>query len=355
MQSEDDHFDGLPKVLLMGLRKSGKTSIQKVVFENMQPHESSNLRTTVQPEKSTVKSNEFVKFEVWDFPGQNDPLEAHGNKAIAAKILENCGAIVFVMDCTELIDDATKRLIDTVCAANLVNPELCVEVFIHKVDVLNEEQQSDLLNSVRRTVEDAVKQRQEVKMQRQLRLNFNLTSIYDHSVFQAFSLVVQKLIRSQLPYVMELLAMLNSNSSLDLSYLFLTRSKIFIAVDERNRQRARTYDLCSDAIDMMVRVDSIYGAQYPSASQPQQSAVGNHSQSSAAPSPKLGTSTIHLSSDDIMYVRELPNELTLVMMVRDESFHNKALIDYNVNVFSSAVAEIFKAGGGSAGGAKLTL
>lgn len=340
---DDEHFDGLPKVLLMGLRKSGKTSIQKVVFDNMQPHESTNLRTTVQPEKSTVKSNEFVKFEVWDFPGQNDPLEAHGNKAIAAKILENCGAIVFVMDCTELIDEATKRLIDTVCAANLVNPELCVEVFIHKVDTLNEEQQSDLLNSVRRTVEDAVKQRQELKMQRQLRLNFNLTSIYDHSVFQAFSLVVQKLIRSQLPYVMELLAMLNSNSSLDLSYLFLTRSKIYIAVDERNRQRARTYDLCSDAIDMMVRVDGIYGSQYPGAV------------AAPASSQKLGCSTIHLSSDDVIYVRELPNELTLVMMVRDEHFHNKALIDYNVNVFGTAVAEIFKAGGGSSGGAKLSL
>lgn len=326
----DDSVDGLPKVLLMGLRKSGKTSIQKVVFENMQPHESYNLRTTVQPEKSTVKSNDFVKFEVWDFPGQNDPLEASSNRAIAAKILENCGAIVFVMDCTENVEDATKRLIDTVCAAHGVNPDLCVEVFIHKVDALNEDQQTDLLSSVRRTVEDAVKQQQEVK--KQLKLNFNLTSIYDHSVFQAFSLVVQKLIRSFLPYVMELLAMLNSNSSLDLSYLFLTRSKIFIAVDERNRQRSRTYDLCSDAIDMMMRVDQIYGSR----------AKADHSEEHKSPS--LATSTIHLSSDDVMYIRELPNELTLVMMLRDEEFHNKALIDYNVTVFCNAVTQIFQAG-----------
>jgi Ras-related GTP-binding protein C/D len=254
------------------------------------------------------------------------------------------------MDCSnELIDEATRRLIDTVCAAYYVNPELCVEVFIHKVDVLNEEQQSDLLNSTRRTVEDAVKQ--QVKFQRQLRLNFNLTSIYDHSVFQAFSLVVQKLIRNQQPYVLELLSMLNSNSSLDLSYLFLSRSKIFIAVDERNRQGTRTYDLCSDAIDMMVRIDSVYSSkkQAVAAADGGAGPTTTSSSSPSSASPVLGTSTIHLSSDDVMYIRELPNELTLVMMLRDENFHNKALIDYNVSVFSNAVAEIFQAGGGGGG------
>lgn len=358
----DEGVDGLPKVLLMGLKKSGKTSIQKVVFENLQPHDSTNLRTTVQPEKTTVKSNEFVKFEVWDFPGQNDPLGTTNNggpggvgtnrSTIAANILENCGAIVFVMDCTDNVEDATKRLIETVCSAHAVNPDLCVEVFLHKVDALNEVQQNDQLLQVRRSVEDVVKGRIDVK--RQLRLNFNLTSIYDHSVFQAFSIVVQKLIRTQLPYVLELLGMLNGNSQLDLSYLFLSRSKIFIGEVERNRTRTRTYDLCSDAIDVMMRVEGIYGGhkfakKNPkfSPQQQQQATAAAEGTEEGAPSPvgaHLASSVIHLSSDDVIYVRELPNELTVVMMLRDESFQNKALIDFNVSVFSSAVSEVFQAG-----------
>jgi Ras-related GTP-binding protein C/D len=346
----DESVDGLPKVLLMGLKKSGKTSIQKVVFDNLQPHDSVNLRTTVQPEKTTVKSNDFVKFEVWDFPGQNDPLGTTngggGNRsAIAANILENCGAIVFVMDCTDNVEDATKRLIETVCSAHAVNPDLCVEVFLHKVDALNEVQQNDQLLQVRRSVEDVVKGRIDAK--RQLRLNFNLTSIYDHSVFQAFSIVVQKLIRTQLPYVLELLGMLNGNSQLDLSYLFLTRSKIFIGEVERNRTRTRTYDLCSDAIDVMMRVEGIYGGhKFTKKNLPQRSTSDSVVAHPSTPHP--ASAVIHLSSDDVIYVRELPNELTVVMMLRDESFQNKALIDFNVNVFSSAVSEIFQAGSPSA-------
>lgn len=351
-----DDFDGLPKVLLMGLKKSGKTSIQKVVFENLPPHDSVNLKTTVQPEKTTVKSNEFVKFEVWDFPGQNDPLggggaatgASGGNRStIAANILENCGAIVFVMDCTDNVEDATKRLIETVCAAHAVNPDLCVEVFLHKVDALNEVQQNDQLLQVRRSVEDVVKGRIDGK--RQLRLSFNLTSIYDHSVFQAFSVVVQKLIRTQLPYVLELLGMLNGNSHLDLTYLFLSRSKIFIGEVEHNRTRTRTYDLCSDAIDVMMRVEGIYGGEkFAKKNIPQYRQLADESaggaSSSSAVGPHLASSVFHLSSDDVIYVRELPNELTVVMMLRDDAFQNKALIDFNVNVFSNAVSEVFQAG-----------
>jgi Ras-related GTP-binding protein C/D len=347
-----DDIDGLPKVLLMGLKKSGKTSIQKVVFENLPPHDSVNLKTTVQPEKTTVKSNEFVKFEVWDFPGQNDPLGGGGatgasaggsRSTIAANILENCGAIVFVMDCTDNVEDATKRLIETVCAAHAVNPDLCVEVFLHKVDALNEVQQNDQLLQVRRSVEDVVKGRIDGK--RQLRLSFNLTSIYDHSVFQAFSVVVQKLIRTQLPYVLELLGMLNGNSQLDLTYLFLSRSKIFIGEVERNRTRTRTYDLCSDAIDVMMRVEGIYGGHaFAKKNVPQIKHQPDEASGSASSSTHLASSVFHLSSDDVIYVRELPNELTVVMMLRDDAFQNKALIDFNVNVFSNAVSEVFQAG-----------
>ncbi|CUG87101.1 small GTPase, putative [Bodo saltans] len=346
-----DDIDGLPKVLLMGLKKSGKTSIQKVVFDNLPPHDSINLKTTVQPEKTTVKSNEFVKFEVWDFPGQSDPLGGSGaagasggnRSTIAANILENCGAIVFVMDCTDNLEDATKRLIETVCAAHAVNPDLCVEVFLHKVDALNEVQQNDHLLQVRRSVEDVVKGRIDGK--RQLRLSFNLTSIYDHSVFQAFSVVVQKLIRTQLPYVLELLGMLNGNSQLDLTYLFLSRSKIFIGEVERNRTRTRTYDLCSDAIDVMMRVEGIYGGHlFAKKNLPQIKNSQQEGDASSAVGAHLASSVFHLSSDDVIYVRELPNELTVVMMLRDDAFQNKALIDFNVNVFSNAVSEVFQAG-----------
>lgn len=356
----------LPKVLLMGLRKSGKSSIQMVVFEGMQPHDSVNLPTTVQPDKTTVHSNDFVNFEVWDFPGQNDPFDPNNSSRYDAdQILENCGAIVYVLDCRELIEDARARLLDTISAAYQYNPELCVEVFIHKVDALSEDHQADLLASLQRRVEEEAKQR--LENTQPLRLNFNLTSIYDHSIFQAFSLVVQKLIKSKTPYITELLQMLNSNSNIDLSYLFLSRSKIYLAVDERNRLKSRTYDLCSDAIEVVVRMGMIYaqrkksevwqdgsgapdgidplacgGALQGPSSTTYQGASSTTDEDPARSQFYKGTNAvIQLSNEDCIYVRELPNSLTLVLMMKQVDLENRALIDKNIDTFYKAAYDIF--------------
>ncbi|KAG5490747.1 hypothetical protein JKF63_00869 [Porcisia hertigi] len=353
----------LPKVLLMGLRKSGKSSIQKVVFEGMQPHDSATLATTVQPEKTTVHSNDFVNFEVWDFPGQNDPFDSNNaSRFDVNQLLENCGAIVYVLDCRELIDDARARLLDTISAAYRHNPELCVEVFIHKVDALSEDHQADLLASLQRRVEEEAKQL--LENVHPLRLNFNLTSIYDHSIFQAFSLVVQKLIKLKTPYITELLQMLNSNSNIDLSYLFLSRSKIYVAVDERNRLKSRTYDLCSDAIEVLVKMSRIYTRprEVVTAGVKDISMDSGHGvlpstapstatfcspggvDASASVSSDLyrgANAVIQLSNEDCIYVRELPSSLTLVLMMKQTDLENRALIDQNVDIFYKAAFDIF--------------
>ncbi|EKG04261.1 small GTPase, putative [Trypanosoma cruzi] len=343
----------LPKVLLMGLRRSGKSSIQKVVFEGMQPHDSVNLPTTVQPDKSQVHSNDFVNFEVWDFPGQSDPFDPNNAGPYdVEQLLDNCGAIVFVMDCRELIEDSRARLIDTVCAAYRYNPELSVEVFIHKVDALSEDHQADLLASLQRHVDLEAKQRLESAAP--LRLNFNLTSIYDHSVFQAFSLVVQKLIKPHSPYITELLQMLNSNSNVDLSYLFLSRSKYFLALDERSRAKLRTYGLCSDAIEVMMKMSQIYTPSTKerrenchdiSATNITNNVVGNgHRVESVEAAVAAGANAIiKISSEDYIYVKELPNSLTVVLMAKKECFQSRTLIDYNISVFYKAACDIFNA------------
>jgi hypothetical protein len=46
-----------PRVLLMGLKKSGKSSIQKVVFQKMSPNETLFLESTTKLVKSGMKSS----------------------------------------------------------------------------------------------------------------------------------------------------------------------------------------------------------------------------------------------------------------------------------------------------------
>jgi hypothetical protein len=60
----------IPRVLLMGPNRNGKTSIRKVVFEkSLLPPQTVVLEETNEIELLRVANNDLVPFEVWDFPG----------------------------------------------------------------------------------------------------------------------------------------------------------------------------------------------------------------------------------------------------------------------------------------------
>lgn len=85
-----------PRILLMGLRRcgalketgvwllrllkrciifccrSGKSSIQRVVFHKMSPHETLFLEGTNSLDIKYIANNSFVQFQIWDFPGDYD-------------------------------------------------------------------------------------------------------------------------------------------------------------------------------------------------------------------------------------------------------------------------------------------
>jgi len=58
-------------ICLMGMPKSGKTSISKVVFQKMSPHETFFLLPTANIEKQEVNNNSNIEFNVYDFPGNH--------------------------------------------------------------------------------------------------------------------------------------------------------------------------------------------------------------------------------------------------------------------------------------------
>eukprot|EP00967_Tisochrysis_lutea_P153894 scaffold304637_cov32-Tisochrysis_lutea.AAC.1 len=81
----------------------------------------------------------------------------------------------------------------------------------------------------------------------QVKVNFHPTSIYDHSVFEAFSKVVQQLI-PQLPTLENLLDILVTSSRIEKAFLFDVVSKIYLATDS-SLVDMQSYELCADMID----------------------------------------------------------------------------------------------------------
>lgn len=307
-----------PRILLMGLRRSGKSSIQKVVFHKMSPNETLFLESTNKIVKDDISNSSFVQFQIWDFPGQIDFFDPTFDLEM---IFGGCGALIFVIDAQDDYMDALAKLHMTVSRAYKVNPLIKFEVFIHKVDGLSDDHKIETQRDIHQRANDDLAD----AALENLHLSFYLTSIYDHSIFEAFSKVVQKLI-PQLPTLENLLNIFISNSGIEKAFLFDVVSKIYIATDS-SPVDMQSYELCCDMIDVVIDVSCIYGGTEDADT----SAFDTQS-----------ASVIKLNNATILYLKEVNKYLALVCILREDSFERQGLIDYNFHCFRNAIQEVFE-------------
>ncbi|XP_070534665.1 ras-related GTP-binding protein C-like [Ptychodera flava] len=287
--------DSKPRILLMGLRRSGKSSIQKVVFHKMSPNETLFLESTNKIVKDDINNSSFVQFQIWDFPGQIDFFDPTFDSEM---IFGGCGALIFVIDAQDDYMDALAKLHMTVTRAYKVNPNIKFEVFIHKVDGLSDDHKIETQRDIHQRATDELA---DAGLDG-VHLSFYLTSIYDHSIFEAFSKVVQKLI-PQLPTLENLLNILISNSGIEKAFLFDVVSKIYIATDG-SPVDMQSYELCCDMIDVVIDVSCIYGLR-------------EENEGSAYDSES--SSIIKLNNATILYLREVNRFLALVCILREDN------------------------------------
>ncbi|KAL0624218.1 LOW QUALITY PROTEIN: Ras-related GTP-binding protein D [Plecturocebus cupreus] len=302
----------------MGLRRSGKSSIQKVVFHKMSPNETLFLESTNKICREDVSNSSFVNFQIWDFPGQIDFFDPTFDYEM---IFRGTGALIFVIDSQDDYMEALARLHLTVTRAYKVNTDINFEVFIHKVDGLSDDHKIETQRDIHQRANDDLADAGLEK----IHLSFYLTSIYDHSIFEAFSKVVQKLI-PQLPTLENLLNIFISNSGIEKAFLFDVVSKIYIATDSTPVDM-QTYELCCDMIDVVIDISCIYGLKEDGA---------------GTPYDKESTAIIKLNNTTVLYLKEVTKFLALVCFVREESFERKGLIDYNFHCFRKAIHEVFE-------------
>ncbi|XP_034943653.1 ras-related GTP-binding protein C isoform X3 [Chelonus insularis] len=302
----------------MGLRRSGKSSIQKVVFHKMSPNETLFLESTNKIIKDDISNSSFVQFQIWDFPGQIDFFDPTFDSDM---IFGSCGALVFVIDAQDDYMEALNKLHLTVTKAYKVNQAIKFEVFIHKVDGLSDDYKMETQREIHtRANDDLLDSNYD-----QIHLSFHLTSIYDHSIFEAFSKVVQKLI-PQLPTLENLLNILISNSGIEKAFLFDVVSKIYIATDS-SPVDMQSYELCCDMIDVVIDVSCIYGLR---------------EDLEAPVFDNQSSSLIKLNNGTILYLREVNKFLALVCILREDNFDRQGVIDYNFLCFRNAIQQVFE-------------
>jgi Ras-related GTP-binding protein C/D len=167
------------------------------------------------------------------------------------------GAVVWVIDVQDDYLSSINSLVNTAGFLAENYPRVHFEVFIHKTDGLSEEYRYDAFREVRQRVQDELSDvgfgHREVA--------FHQTSIFDHSIYEAISKVVQRLL-PQLPALEALLNRLCSTCGMQKAYLFDTVSKIYVATDA-SPTFLKDYEVCSDYVDVIVDIKALYGWQAP--------------------------------------------------------------------------------------------
>lgn len=167
------------------------------------------------------------------------------------------GTVIWVIDVQDDYLSSINSLVHTAGFLAENYPRVHFEVFIHKTDGLSEEYRYDAFREVRQRVQDELSDvgfgHREVA--------FHQTSIFDHSIYEAISKVVQRLL-PQLPALEALLNRLCSTCGMQKAYLFDTASKIYIATDA-SPTFLKDYEVCSDYVDVIVDIKALYGWQQP--------------------------------------------------------------------------------------------
>ncbi|KAK4189591.1 hypothetical protein QBC35DRAFT_380043 [Podospora australis] len=327
---------GKPRLLLMGQRRSGKSSISSVVFHKLPPNETLFLESTARIQKDSL--NSFMEFQVWDFPGQIDIFENPAYSFDLDAIFSEVGALIWVVDSQDDFSEATHRLSMVVLNLRRDYPHINIEVFVHKVDALAEDYRQDIVRDVRMQIADELGD----NGVEELNMRFHATSIYDHSIFQAFSKVIQQLI----PRLGQLEAMLTNlcrSCRFEKAYLFDVNTKIYIATDSTPEDMA-SYEICSDYVDVIIDFTEVYGS-WPRSQQWRERLEGEPwmqpLENQVACEWAESTMVLSDAQRPVM-LREVDRFLAIVAIMKEGSYDKMPQINMNVDVAVKGLTEFFE-------------
>lgn len=213
----------------MGKSGSGKTSMRSIIFANYIAKDTSRLGATIDVEHSHVRFLGNLVLNLWDCGGQEAFME---NYFVSQRenIFRNVEVLIYVFD-VESRDEELKRDLryyETCLSAIYENsPSAKVFCLIHKMDLLQEDQRDKIFSD---------RENEIINMSKPVDCTCFKTSIWDETLYRAWSSIVYKLI----PNVKELEQSLTLFADLmdgDEVLLFERATFLVISHCQRNLQR----------------------------------------------------------------------------------------------------------------------
>lgn len=175
------------KMLLMGKSGSGKTSMRSIIFANYIAKDTRRLGATIDVEHSHVKFLGNLVLNLWDCGGQEAFME---NYFVSQRenIFRNVEVLIYVFDVESRDEELRKdiRYYQTCLSAIYENsPSAKIFCLIHKMDLLHEDQRDKIFLE---------RENEIINMSKPVQCTCFKTSIWDETLYKAWSSIVYKLI-----------------------------------------------------------------------------------------------------------------------------------------------------------------
>lgn len=169
----------------MGKSGSGKTSMRSIIFANYIARDTRRLGATIDVEHSHVRFLGNLVLNLWDCGGQEAFMENYF-AAQRDNIFRNVEVLIYVFDVESRELEKDMHYYQSCLEAILQNsPDAAVFCLIHKMDLLQEDQRSLIFEE---------RQNDLSRLSRPLNVTCFKTSIWDETLYKAWSAIVYTLI-----------------------------------------------------------------------------------------------------------------------------------------------------------------
>lgn len=232
------------KVLLMGKSGAGKTSMRSIIFASWMANDVQRLGVTMDIEHAHVRMLGNLVVNLWDCGGQDTFME---NYFINQKehIFRNAEVLIYVLDVKsdkpegdmEGYKECLKAIADN-------SPEAKIFALVHKMDLIEDPEQKQLIFEQKR------KQLEDLAREYSLRVEVSKTSIWDKTLYSAWSKIVTQLVPNKEKFEVELEA-LAEKSGADEVMLFEKATFLNICYKNRKLIEKVNEDIIADRMEDM--------------------------------------------------------------------------------------------------------
>ena len=317
-------------IIVTGVSQSGKTSLRKVIFEKKYPYETVFNDPTNKLENLHVESLGYCNLNFTEFPST---FFFNKSSIEYDTCLEKCKVLIFLIDTQIAPNSQYDYFKNGILPIFGKYKSISLYVFLHKIDNTNLCQND--YNKQRGEIQSKIKQMctqfQNDSNLDDININFYVTSIYNSTLFEAFSKIFQNMM-PQNRNLSTLIDHLTDSCGFEKTYLFDVFNKIYLAVDSSPNE-SQTYEMCTDIIDVVLDMSGIYGDQK------ENEETDSYFDDSSTCSIKINAFN---NSKNILFLKFIHKNLALIAVINEENYERNNLLDYNINVFREAVKSILK-------------